>query len=94
MAYVTADEMVADSWVSLEAVKQKLPAVLANYRSKKAAGLQLVTREHTTRSKYVVAHPSSYVRYRESLPLLLEPVLQYYLQEGLTYSENRDLTKQ
>ena len=54
MAYVTADEMVADSWVSLEAVKQKLPVALANYRSNMAAGFQLVTRERTTHNKLVV----------------------------------------
>ena len=54
----------------------------------------MVTRERTTHSKYVVPPPSSYVRYRESLPMLPDPVLQDYLKEDLAYLENKDLAKQ
>ena len=71
IAYVSADNMVADSWVSPEAIKQMLPVALASMRSKKAAGFQLVTRERRTESKFVVPLPSSYIRYQESLLIML-----------------------
>ena len=54
----------------------------------------MVTRERATRSKYLVPPPSSYVRYRESLPMLPDPVLQDYLKENLTFSENKALAKE
>jgi hypothetical protein len=72
MAYATA-EMVADSWVSPEAVNQKLPVSLANYRGKQATGFQLVTRERTTHSKFDLPLPSSYIIYQESLPIIPDP---------------------
>ena len=59
--------MVADAWISPTVVELKLPVAIATIRNKKAAGFQIVTRERTTDSKYVVPPPSSYVRYRESL---------------------------
>ena len=78
MAYVSVDDIMADAWVSKEAVVLKLPAAIANIRNKRAAGIPLVARERTTYSKYVAPSPSSYVRYRESLPILPDPVLQDY----------------
>ena len=56
MAYVSVDDMMADALVSTEVVELKLPAVIANIRSKLVAGIPLVTRERTTYSKYVVLH--------------------------------------
>ena len=75
-------------------VELKLPATIANIRSKRVVGILLVTRERTTYIKYVVRPPSSYVRYPESLPILPDPVLQDYLKEDLTFAENKPLVKQ
>ena len=41
MAYASIDDMVADAWISPEAVKLKLPVALA-------AGFQIVTRARAT----------------------------------------------
>ena len=94
MAYVSIDDMVDDAWISPKVGELNLPVAVATIRSKRAEGFQFVTRERTTDSKYVVPPPSSYVRYRESLPMLPDPVLQDYLKEDLTYSENEELAKQ
>ena len=51
-------------------------------------------REHTTDSKHVVPPPSTYAWYRESLPMLSDPVLQDYCKEELVYAENKELAKQ
>ena len=52
MAYASMDDMVDDAWMSPEAVKLELPAAFANMRDKRAAGVQVVTRERATVSKY------------------------------------------
>ena len=72
MVYASADDMV-DSWIYPDAVNMKVPVAPANLRSKKAAGIHMVARKRTIDSKHVVPHPSSYVRYRESLPMLQIP---------------------
>ena len=89
MAYVSVDDMMAYAWESKAVVDLKLSAAIANIRSKLVAGIPLVTRERTTYSKYVVRPPSSYVCYRESLPILPDPLLQDYLAEDLSFSENK-----
>ena len=94
MTYVSVDDMMDDAWVSREAVALQLLVAIANIRSKLAEGIPMVTRERTTYSKYVVPPPSSYVRYRESLPMLPDPVLQDYLKENLTFSENKAFAKE
>ena len=86
--------MVADAWISPAVVELKLPVAIANIRNKRAAGFQIVTRERTTDSKYRVPPLSSYIRYRESLPMVPDRVLQEFLQEVLTDWENKDLAKQ
>ena len=93
MAYVSIDDMMADARISPETVELKLPLAVATIRSKRAEGIQFITRERTTDNKYVVPPPSTYVRYRESLPMLPDPVLQANLKEDLTYSENKELAK-
>ena len=90
-SYVSADDMLVDSWISPQAVQLRLPVALATLRSKKAAGSQVVTRERTIDSKLVLPHPSSYVRYRGSLPMVADPVFQDYLKECRTYKENTSL---
>ena len=80
MAYVSVDDMMVDAWVSKEVVELKLPVAIANIRSKLVVGFPMVTRERTTYSKYQVPPPSSYVRYRESLPMPPDLVLQDYLK--------------
>ncbi len=67
--------MAADSWISPEAVKQRLPVALANMRSKKSAGFQLVVRDRTAGRKFVVPPPSGYIQYQESLPISIDPFL-------------------
>ena len=76
MAYVSIDNMVADAWISPTTVALNLPVAVATIRSKRAEGFQFVTCERRTDSKYVVPPPPSYVRYRESLPMLPDPVLE------------------
>ena len=87
MAYVSIDDMVADAWVSPAVVALNHPVAIANIRNKRAAGFQIVTRERTTNGKYRVPPPSRYVLYRESLPMVPDPVLQDYLKQDLTYWE-------
>ena len=94
MAYAIADDTVADSWVSLEVIKQRLPVATTNMSREKAPGFQLVTREFTTESKFVVPLPSSYIPYQESLPMIPDPVLQYYLKEDLAYKANKEPARQ
>ena len=48
MAYASIDDMVAEAWISPEAVTLTLPVALANLRGKKAAGFQLDARERVT----------------------------------------------
>ena len=43
------------------------------------AGVSIVTRERVTNNKYVAPPPSTYVRHRESLPMVPDPVLPDYL---------------
>ena len=94
MAYVSIDYTVVGAWVSPAGVALILPVAVATIRNKRAESFQFVTRERTTESKYLVPPLSSYVRYRESLPMLSDLVLQDYLKEDLTYSENKELAKQ
>ena len=85
---------MVDAWLSREVVALKLPVAVATIRSKRAEGIPMTSRERTTHGKYVVPPPSSYVRYRESRPMLPDPVLQYHLKEDFSYSENKELAKQ
>ena len=78
MAYESVDDMMADAWIAPTAVALKLPVAIATIRSKRAEGIPMVTRKRTTHSQYVVPPPPSYVRYRESRPMLPDPVLQDY----------------
>ena len=80
IAYVPIGEMVADAWISPTALSLKLPSTIVALRDKKTAGIPIVTRERVTNNIYVVPPPSNYVRYRESLPMVPDPVLQDYLK--------------
>ena len=71
MADATGDDLLADAWVSPKAVELKLPVAIANIRRKQATGVQIVTSERTTDSKYVVPRPSLFQRYQKVFPLFL-----------------------
>ena len=87
MAYVSIDEMATEAWISPTAFSLQFPSAVAALCGQQTAGIPVVTRERITDNKYVVTPPSSYVRYRESLPMVPDPVLQDYLKDNITYTK-------
>ena len=91
MAYVSFEEMVHDAWMLPTAVELHIPTAIVEARNMQAEGRILVTRERSTSGTLVSPFPTRYVKFVESIPMVLDPVLRDYLNESLAYNEYRDL---
>ncbi|MFM7073210.1 MAG: hypothetical protein ACKO38_15600, partial [Planctomycetota bacterium] len=65
------EESVVGAWIFLIAVSLKMRVAVVALRSKRFAGISLVTRERTIDNKYAISLHKSCARYRHSFTIII-----------------------
>ena len=74
------EDMVHDAWMSPTAVELQIPIAIVKARKMQAEGRIIVTRERSTSGTSVPPFPTRYVKFAESIPMVIDPVLRDYFE--------------